>query len=76
MDAIKFVTIWNTSETLDEVLEKTQLTRGAAHARASTYRRKYNIPLKAYSSGRQNWELVAQAAQLALNEAQTEENQD
>jgi hypothetical protein len=77
MNAIQFVKIWNSSATIEEVVEQTQLTRGACHARASTYRRKHDIPLKAFSgSSRQNWDAVKEAAQLALNEAQTEETLD
>jgi len=77
MNAIQFVQIWNQSNTIDEVVKATSLTRGACHARASTYRRKHNIPLKAFSNGgRQDWDAIRQAAEEALTEAQTEENLD
>ena len=43
--AVDFVTIWQKSPTLDEVCEKTGMSRITACARAARYR-KIGIPLK------------------------------
>lgn len=80
MNAIKFVTIWNTAKNIDAVVELTGLTRGACHARASTYRRKHDIPLKSFETARLKWDDVKRAAEEALLEetitADTEETSD
>ena len=77
MNAIQFVKIWNQSNSIDEVVKATELTRGACHARASTYRRKHDIPLKGFTNGgRQDWDAIRQAAEEALHEVQTEETLD
>ena len=78
MNAIRFVQIWNTANTIDDVVTLTGLTRGACHARASTYRRKHSIPLKSFETARLKWEDVKRAAELALLESteDTEETTD
>ena len=47
--AEEFVRIWESSDTLDEVVRRTGLKRSSASQRASTLRSKYDIPLKRMS---------------------------
>jgi len=46
VDAEDFIRIWESSENLDEVVERTGLKRSSASQRATTLRKNYGIPLK------------------------------
>jgi len=45
LSASEFVTVWQTSSSVAEVMRRTGLTRAAASTRASSYRRK-GVPMK------------------------------
>ena len=57
MNALNFVKIWNSVNSIDDVVQQTGLTRGA-----STYRRKHNIELQQFESARTNWAMIAAIA--------------
>ncbi len=56
-----FVEAWQTSDTLDEIVERTGLTHRHASSRASFYR-KNGIPLKMFRRTHLDWETLAEIA--------------
>lgn len=75
MNALNFVKIWNSVNSIDDVVQQTGLTRGACHARASTYRRKHNIELQQFESARTNWAMIAAVAK-EVTDAKAETTED
>jgi len=60
-----FVTVWQTSSTLDEVCDQTGLSRKTASARAANYRRN-GVPLQRFSRPKMlNYEELAVLAEAA-----------
>lgn len=50
----KFVRVWQEANSLDEVVEKTGLTKHQASARATHYRSK-GVPLKHFKKPKMDW---------------------
>lgn len=51
VEAEEFVTIWQTADSIEEVIEKTQLQRVTVLMRSCKYRKR-GIPLKRFYSGK------------------------
>ena len=65
--AVEFITIWQQSDCIDDIVEKTGMKRGAIFARASVYRKR-GVALKRFDvhRSRMDWdELKALAESLA-----------
>jgi len=64
----RFVLIWQTSESLDEVVRRLGVPKGIASNRATRYRRRHGVPLQVFKpAGRKgvDWaELAEYAASL------------
>ena len=66
-----FIRIYNSSESFDEVVEKTGLARHTVMQRASEYRRKHGIPMRKFpqtATERNDWAELADFAQSVLTE--------
>ncbi len=74
VNAKRFITIYQASESVAEVAEKTGLTVHTVSQRASTYRKK-GVPLKAMpnsgSTVRNDWEELAELARTLMPEDAT-----
>ena len=74
--AKEFIRIYNSSTTVDEVVEKTGLARHTVMQRASEFRRKHNIKMRRFPQSmpaRNDWEELAAYAQAVLDESGYEE---
>jgi hypothetical protein len=64
----EFIKIWQTASTLDEVCEKTKMSKSSAYSRAAGYRKR-GIPLQKFSRAKKtDWETLADLAQLYADE--------
>jgi len=76
VDAKTFIRAYNSSTSIDEVVEKTGLSRHTVLQRASTYRTKYNIRMRKFPQQlppRNDWEALAAFADEVLDEVGYEE---
>jgi len=67
-----FIRIYNSSASVDEVVEKTGLARHTVMQRASEFRRKHGINMRRFPQSmpaRNDWEELAAFAQEVLDEA-------
>ena len=66
-----FIRIYNSSESFDEVVEKTGLARHTVMQRASEYRRKHGINMRKFpqsATERNDWKELAEFAESVLTE--------
>lgn len=71
-----FIRIYNSSASVDEVVEKTGLARHTVMQRASEFRRKHGIKMRRFPQSmpaRNDWEELAAFAEQVLEESGYEE---
>jgi hypothetical protein len=76
MSAKEFIYIYNSSTTLDEVIEKTGLDLDAVTQRADDFRSKHNINMRIFPKPvpkKDEWAELASFAQSVLDETESEE---